>query len=181
MPLQYHPELSCNEIEYVGTDLGEWGGELTAKNKKGESKVVLEGNIYHLVKSRDWLYVFVGIQHMMSGGSIYSVSNCGSMDSEAELITLLPDAPIDVDLGNRPDLTQFYIFGGTSIMYLIPQLGIFEVLEFDPWKGIRPTTSIQLEDGIFLVGLHSGIATVDLRSGTKDNIKVYVPFDKAQR
>lgn len=178
---KFSPHMSCDEIHYNGTDNGEWGGELTAQDKSGKKRVVVKGNIYHLVNWYGTLYIFVGSQHMRSGEAVYSLAACNTMKEDAELVTLLPDTPVDIELEERQDLAQFFIFGNEMILHLTPEFGFMEVYIYNPWKGLRPTSTVRVGETEFLVGLQSGIAIVNLRNQKGNEVKVFVPHDKATR
>lgn len=178
---KYPPHMSCEGIHYHGTNKGEWGGELTGKDKNGKERVIVKGNIYHLVNWYETLYIFVGSQHMRSGGAVYSLDACNTFKEDAVLVTLLPDAPIDIEIEDRPDLAQFFIFGNNMILHLTPESGFMEVYIYNPWKGLHPTSTVRINESEFLVGLESGIATVNLRNKKGNRVKVFVPHERATR
>lgn len=175
---KYPPHMSCGDIHYHGTDKGEWIGELTAEDENGNQRTVVKGNVYHLVNWEGTLYIFIGVQHMRYAGAVYKLSACDTMSAKVELVTLLPDAPIDLLMEPRPSFAGFYIFGNEMILYLAPEFSI-SVEVYNPWKGIRPTSVVGISDYQFLVGLVSGIAIVDLQKPRGQEVRVFVPKDNA--
>jgi hypothetical protein len=178
---KYPPRTQCKGIEYHGTNRGEWGGKLTATSKDGNTRVILDGsNTYHLVPWYDSLYVFTGTQHMGSGGAVYFIGDCANKESKIEYLTALPDAPISIEIRDRPDMAEFFVFGNNSILHLFPNSRTIEILAFKPWKGIAPTNSVMLDNSRVLVGLQSGVALVRLR-GIHTEVRVFIPADKVSR
>ena len=95
--------LKVGDIEYIGTNKGEWGGKLEAV-VDGKREELMEGNIVHLLPLDGKLYVIEGLAHLsMASGSISVIENI-EKPSKPKLITKLPDAPDLVYLDTaRPD------------------------------------------------------------------------------
>lgn len=56
--------LKVGDGEFVGTDGGEWGGELTWRPKKGGPKVIQQENVVGIEPEKDGPIVLFGLSHM---------------------------------------------------------------------------------------------------------------------
>ena len=78
----------------IGTNYGEFGGDLTYVNIKGKKKVVLDENIVSLYKVKNKTIAISGLYHMgINDGKIYEIiEKHGKID--VELLFVLPEAPL---------------------------------------------------------------------------------------
>jgi len=159
-------DLEMEYGSYFGTDEGEWGGELIFEDLEGKRSTILsESNVYSLVPWGNMIFVMLGWEHMYADGSILLIRDPSS-PTEIEKYTEIGDAPIETLIINQ----SLVVFGYDSIIQAYP---IFETLVLDPWKGMRPTSAVQFDDDRLVVGLHGGMAVVNI-SESKWTTKVYV-------
>ena len=151
------------DYEYLGTDNGEWGGELIATGPKGKRSVLIEDNIRALIPTGDGLLVFTGLPHLgLSRGAVYRIIS-PDREPSIELVTLLPDAPdVVVPLRSETDLWQVAIIGTSSVMMLSSfsgRVGIEVELIRQPWWGLYPNSGVSM-DGYILFGMRGGVGVV---------------------
>jgi hypothetical protein len=152
--------LKIGNVEYVGTNNGEWGGKLEVVIA-GERKMLMKGNIVHLLPLDGKLYVIEGLAHLsMASGSVSVIEDI-EKPSQPKLITKLPDAPELVYLDNtRSNYLLIVIVGSKSIMSIGPGMTL-EILYWDAfWHiNLNPTSIVRYKDNYF-IGLPHGVAVV---------------------
>lgn len=152
--------------KFVGTDNGEWGGELSVVFPSGKSKTLLHKNILNLQSDGQFVYVFTGISHLSAReGAIYRV-NLMSKNMKAERLTLLPSTPFII-IGEPIGLKhymRFYLFISDCLISFSPyrngDLRVEAKFEFP--DGIYPSSAVKI-DNKMLVGLTSGVAVIELQ------------------
>lgn len=152
--------LKVGDVEYVGTNKGEWGGKLEAIIDD-ERKELMKGNIVHLLPIEGKLYIIEGLAHMsMASGSISVIEDINS-PSPPKLITKLPDAPELVYLDkSRSDYQRIIIVGSKSIISLGPYMTP-TMLYWDAfWHINLDPTSIVRHGENYFIGLPHGVAVV---------------------
>jgi len=169
----FPPVFTSNTGKYLGTNKGEWGGDLSYESNKNEKETLLNANIYSLIPRGDGLLVLVGTGILdVGGGALFEIEDINN-PTKPKLLTLLPDAPIEtIELEQDSELI---VFGNNTITNI--SLGL-KIKAFEPWKGIRLTSAVQVNKDIVLVGLVSGLAIVniDIRNQSVNyKVKVYVP------
>lgn len=81
----------------LGTDRGEWIGELLFQSEDGGVERILHENIHGIVENRAGIFVFTGVHHMgINDGSIYIISRTSNNDVVATRLGRIPGAPRDV-------------------------------------------------------------------------------------
>ncbi|MCX2793896.1 hypothetical protein OQJ62_03055 [Microbulbifer thermotolerans] len=161
-------KLSVGDVQYIGTNNGEWGGKLEVI-QDGVSKELMKGNIVHLLPIGKKLYIIEGLAHLsMSGGSISVIEDMEKPEIPRR-ITLLPDAPRLVYLDTtRADFQPIIIVGYRSLMELNP----FEQLDILHWDGfwsykLSPTSITRYQNN-FLIGLPFGVAAIPAPRGSQE-------------
>lgn len=158
-------EQVVKNIRYQGVNNGEWGGELAAVWPNGQRRVLVKDNIQAMVPTSTRLLVFAGLAHLgITRGAVYGVRDPAATPS-MEKLTLLPDAPevVLADTTHRR-LERFFIIGSSSLMRFESGEGeaSFEVLLWNQfWRGLYPNSAV-LSGGTLVIGLRSGVATVDI-------------------
>jgi len=162
---EYGLPLSRQEgaYEYLGTDNGEWGGELVATGPEGWRSVLLEDNIRSLVPTDDGLLVFTGLSHMgLRRGAVYRI-DLPDREPKVELVTLLPDAPaVFVPLESTANRWRLAIIGSSSLMVLSRLSGRDQLqiaLIEQPWSIAYPNSGVSM-DGNIILGMRGGIGVV---------------------
>lgn len=98
----------------VGTDRGEWIGELMFQDAEGNLDTVLKENVVGIVRNNDGVFAFTGLAHLGTDeGYIYVISPArkGVVASRLER---LPGAPSQVSQPHPGDATSFLVYSGFS-------------------------------------------------------------------
>lgn len=81
----------------LGTDRGEWIGELAFEDRDGSVETVLNENVHGIVENPAGIFVFTGLDHLGGNvGTIYSIDMTADRDVVATRLGRLPGAPRDV-------------------------------------------------------------------------------------
>lgn len=158
--------LKIDNIEYQGTNKGEWGGNLQV-SINGETHELMKGNIVSLLPLDGKLYIIEGLAHLSySGGSVSVIEDIKSPEKPT-LITKLPDAPRLVYLdATRPDYKRIVMVGFNSVISLQPNNSI-DILYWDAfWQYNLWPNSITRYGNHYIIGLPYGVATVPAPFGT---------------
>jgi len=98
----------------IGTDRGEWIGRLQFQDQDqaGGVRTILEKNVLGIVKNKDGVFVFTGLNHLsMNEGLVYVVKLDTNNIPRPELLIRLPGFPSQVR--QKPDGTiEFIVFTG---------------------------------------------------------------------
>lgn len=161
-------KFSVGDIQYIGTNNGEWGGKLEVI-QNGVPTELMKGNIVHLLPIGNQLYIIEGLAHMgMSQGSISVIEDMEN-PTKPRRITLLPDAPRLVYLDTtRIDFQPIIIVGNRSLMELNP----FEQLDILHWDGFwsykMSPTSITRYQNKYLIGIPFGVVAIPALTGSQE-------------
>ncbi|MCR8924031.1 hypothetical protein NO559_14705 [Dasania sp. GY-MA-18] len=151
-------ETSINGYRLIGTDKGEWGGELTLYPPSNEPKVLLKDNITNIHRFNDSIYVITGQAHLGSnGGAVHELINLET-NPELKLITLLPAAPNYV----ISDENRIYILtydGLVSLEYWNGAFSIKIIVHNAPWNGFSPRSMVKIGK-TFVIGMHTGVTVI---------------------
>jgi len=152
--------ISTDQIDYIGTDRGEWGGELTANFSNGRSQVLIRDNIVQLEPHRESLYVFTGLSHLgLCTGAIYEIEHYESVP-KAKRLMLLPDTPVVVIKQGEDKKVANYLIAGTSSLMFVSGNHLEVILSSQFWDGLYPTSVVQWSQDILIVGIRSGIVLI---------------------
>ena len=78
----------------LGSDRGEWGGELMFRSRDGSLYRLLDRNVQGIIRMPFGIVVFTGLAHMrMSKGAIYDITQDSNGKVKAERRYDLPGAP----------------------------------------------------------------------------------------
>lgn len=81
----------------LGTDRGEWVGELLFQDEAGRLETILHENVHGIVENPAGIFVFTGLDHRDANvGDIYTVTLTKNNDVVATRLGRLPGAPRDV-------------------------------------------------------------------------------------
>jgi len=181
------PEFSAGPIRYVWDNQGEFGGELEAIWPDKRSKILIRENVWSMIQSGEFLYVFTGLSHMADTGAVYRISNFDS-NPEVSLVTLLPGKPLPlldsrrISPGpvNRLDRflydTGFFIITSETLVVLRPDIRWLNVVAHHPvWESMKPNSAVQVGDRI-LVGMCPGVAVAEFHNSYNlKDIRLFVP------
>ncbi|MGN2251372.1 hypothetical protein ACFWZ1_14975 [Frateuria sp. GZRe14] len=91
--------------QLLGSDRGEWGGELVFRDAKGTIHPLLKHNVQGIVPMPFGMVVFTGLAHMgQSAGAIYRVIRRADGSVAPELLHQLRGAPGSIEWTARGDL-----------------------------------------------------------------------------
>jgi hypothetical protein len=81
----------------LGTDRGEWVGELLFQDEAGRLETLLHENVHGIVENQAGVFVFTGLDHMRTSvGDIYTVVLTKNNDVIANRLGRIPGAPRSV-------------------------------------------------------------------------------------
>jgi hypothetical protein len=159
--------IEVGGVEYKGINKGEFGGSLIA-TENGKEKVLMKGNITHLLQIEEKLYIIEGLSHMgFAGGSIRVIHNI-NQPKPPELVTLLPDAPLVTTLNQEyPEQKELTIVGSKSLMkldiYSYEQKETYSLsaIYWDAmWSfSFNPTSVVKFKRNYY-VGMAHGVAVI---------------------
>jgi len=156
-------KVTFNGKSLIGTNRGEWGGNLSIVGADKTEHILIRDNIVQLIQEKDELFVFTGLAHFGSAqGAIYKVIR-DKEDVSAEKVTILPGAPTVVTVErNEREYFAFLIVTNDGLVSFSPKFGEMKVLAIDQfWHGLYPT-SAQLLNSQIIIGMRSGVAVVSL-------------------
>lgn len=92
----------------LGTDRGEWVGELLFQDEAGRLETILHENVRGIVENPAGIFVFTGLNHKSANvGYIYTVTLTKNNDVVATRLGRIPGAPSDVT--KLPDGTTTFL------------------------------------------------------------------------
>lgn len=96
----------------LGTDRGEWIGELAFQDSDGGIETILHENVHGIVENNAGIFVFTGLHHLhTNNGFIYSISMTSTNDVVATRLGRLPGAPSNV-VHRSDGVTTFLVDSG---------------------------------------------------------------------
>jgi hypothetical protein len=125
--------LSAFGGELLGSDRGEWGGELVFRDRGGAIHPLTNGNVRGIVRMPFGIVVFTGLAHLgSSGGHLYSVVRRADGALVATLMRDLGGSPEAIRWTTRGDLVfqvniqnphRRGLFGGKTRCLLLDRSG----------------------------------------------------------
>lgn len=87
------------ELRLVGTDIGEFGGDVHAVTREGEATLVLDGNTHHIGRLGDHVVAVTGLAHLSGNeGMVYRLAADAAGRWRASPWRALPGAPRSVEV-----------------------------------------------------------------------------------
>ncbi|WP_090178782.1 MULTISPECIES: hypothetical protein [unclassified Duganella] len=157
-------KITFNGKSLIGTNKGEWGGNLSVVDSDGTAHLLIRDNIVQLIQEKDELFVFTGLAHLASArGAIYKVTG-NKEDVNAEKVTLLPGAPEAVAIErNDREYFAFLIVTDNGLISFSPKFLEMKVLAIDQfWHGLYPNSAYLLDNQL-VIGMRSGVAVLSFR------------------
>lgn len=170
-------EVTINGYSFVGTDRGEFIGNLSVIYPGGSKRILIEDNVIQLIPVQDELFVFTGLSHMFtSRGAVHKVTvKDGKISSER--LTLLPKEPNYVLLSNKKELLFFIVSYDGLFSFDVERESLRILLKDQFWGGLYPTSAIMKADQL-AIGMRSGIALIDF--GAKNRVEKIRYFSKKE-
>ena len=107
--------LKVDDGWLVGTDFGEFGGNLSHLDGNGNNYVIIDDNVGDLFNTKDGPTVFTGIAHMVFNyGNIYKLEKNTDGKWYAKLHMILPGTPLSASILSDDNILVD-TFGGTVI------------------------------------------------------------------
>ncbi|MDR2875348.1 MAG: hypothetical protein LBV44_05405 [Methylobacillus sp.] len=151
----------------VGTDRGEWGGNLVFNAKDASKKAVeiKRGNIKFIFRFQGKIYFIEGLAHLgINEGALYRLDISNGQFTHTKLVTF-DDAPQAYAIhGNRLLIATFEGF------YVIDNFKKTPIFEDAFWSSLYPTSVAVLDDENVFMGIRGGIVKIDL---TRKTMKFY--------
>jgi hypothetical protein len=116
-PKEVVPDYSLDAFggHLLGTDRGEWIGELMFQNADGDLETILKENVLGIVKNAEGVFAFTGLAHMGTNeGYIYAISRTSEGHIAASRMGRLPGTPSRVAQLQPNGATSFLVFSGFS-------------------------------------------------------------------
>ncbi len=118
--------LKLKEGVLLGSNRGEWGGELVLKKTNGQTQVLLHENVRGVHQTPSGIFATVGLAHLFfNDGSIYRIEFDAAGDGRAVRWKILPGAPEKSGFSETGELVV-YCNGGAA---RVTQDGKFEFLD----------------------------------------------------
>lgn len=156
-------KVTFNGKLLIGSNKGEWGGNLSVVGSDGTAHMLIRDNIVQLIQENGELFVFTGLAHGRSArGAIYKVTR-DKEEVNAEKVTLLPGAPQVVAVErNDSGYFAFLIVTNDGLVSFSPEYLRMRVLAIDQfWNSLYPT-SAHLLGSQLIIGMRSGVAVVSM-------------------
>jgi len=174
---KYH-ETHIIEYEYVdlkivGTDYGEWGGELKVISADSTEILVKECNVKSIFEYKGDLYVLAGLEHMyLNTGCLYQLVYDGTSFTYRECLDL-KECPIAFYIFNG----HLYVMSSKNLFMVSNEDGSFKkniVFENFPFSAFVPN-SLVVYKGDFIIGLRGGLGRID---GANTGVAQYLQLKK---
>ena len=148
----------------IGTDRGEWGGELYWESNSGTSKYkIVNGNFKKFIKHNAKIFAIEGLAHLTQRrGKLIKIYFKDKW--KAEVVIDLKDAP---HVSTLP-LNNF-IYVVTSKKFLKINLDDITLTELHTnmfWWGMYPNSIVMVNPNIIYIGMRGGIIKVNLEKNT---------------
>lgn len=159
--------LTSPKGSLVGTDGGEWGGELTYVPTDTTQKPIeiKRGNIKFIFKFKGKIYFIEGLAHKsISEGALYELNRIDNEFIYKKIIDF-EDAPEALAIFND----NIFIASHENF-YVVKNLKKEIILSKMFWSGLYPNSIVVFDEKNIFIGIRSGIAKLDL---TTKNVKFY--------
>jgi hypothetical protein len=153
----YKCKLDVKEGTLIGTDRGEWGGELKFKPHKGKEIVIMGGNIKSIFMYKGRIFLIEGLAHLsLNKGALYEIIPNGK-SYEYKMVADLKDAPYAVCVYNEKLLivasNAFFIYENSKLQTLYKDMF---------WWGMYPNSIAAIDDQNVYIGMRGGIVKLDM-------------------
>ncbi|RAU83155.1 hypothetical protein [Pontibacter arcticus] len=156
-------ELSIKGGTLIGTDNGEWGGELIYRPNNTPEKVtkIKEGNINSIFHFNNKIYFIEGLAHgVISEGALFELEFSNKKFKYRKVLEF-EDAPEAVAFDK-----DIILIAAHSNFYIIQDLKKELVLKDTFWNSLYPNSIAVLDDKNVYLGIRGGIVKLDLVTRT---------------
>ncbi|KOP80182.1 hypothetical protein AMS59_01915 [Lysinibacillus sp. FJAT-14745] len=157
-------EKHCLQYDYldlkiVGTDYGEWGGELKVVYPDSTEIVLKKCNVKSIFEYEGDLYFLEGLEHLyLNTGYLYQLIYDGTHFSIRECLDL-KECPIAFYIFN----SHLYVISSENLFSLSIESGLFKkIMIFNnfPFSAFVPN-SLVVYKGDFIIGMRGGVGRID--------------------
>ena len=151
-------KLELTDGLLIGSDRGEWGGELLfIGDKYKKIQRIVEGNIKYLFKFQDKIYIIDGLTHMgYNHGDIYELIKKDTTFTYKKVLDF-NDAPEAFTIYKNQLLIATY-----ENFYLIKDFKKQLLFKDTFWGSLFPNSIAAIDDRNIFLGIRSGIVKLDL-------------------
>lgn len=146
-------------LKIVGTDYGEWGGELKVIYPDSTEILLKECNVKSIFEYEGDLYFLEGLEHMtLNTGGLYQLVYDGTNLTYRECLDL-QECPIAFYIFNR----HLYVMSSDNLFIVSNEDGSFRkniVFGNFPFSAFVPN-SLVVYKGDFIIGMRGGLGRID--------------------
>jgi len=154
-------------LKIVGTDNGEWGGELKVIYPDSTEMLLKKGNIKSIFEYNGDLYFLEGLEHMYENkGYLYQLVYDGDYISFKECIDL-KECPNAFYIYN----SHLYVISSENLFKISRENGLFKkniIFKGFPFSAFVPNSLVVYKE-YFIIGMRGGLGKIDYLNS--DNLK----------
>ncbi|MGE8005061.1 hypothetical protein [Lysinibacillus sp. NPDC093216] len=147
------------DLKIIGTDYGEWGGELKVVYPDSSEILLKKCNVKSIFEYKGDLYFLEGLEHLyLNTGSLYQLVYDGTNFSIRECLDL-KECPIAFYIFN----SHLYILSSENLFSLSSEDGTFKkniIFNNFPFSAFVPNSLIVYK-GNFIIGMRGGLGRID--------------------
>ncbi|ERI10695.1 hypothetical protein [Aneurinibacillus aneurinilyticus] len=168
---RYHEKHSIQyeylDLKIVGTDYGEWGGELKVIYADSTEILLKKCNVKSIFEYKGELYFLEGLEHMyLNTGCLYQLIYDGTNFSYRECLDL-KECPTAFYIFNR----HLYVISSENLFTISNEDGSFKkniIFNNFPFSAFVPN-SLVVYKGYFIIGMRGGLGRIDYAN--TDNVQ----------
>lgn len=157
---QTETEIDFNNGKLIGTNHGEWGGELkfVPNDTTSETVKIKDGNIKFIFHFNNEVFFVEGLAHLgINQGALYRIEKSDSAYKYEKVIEF-EDAPEALTISNN----TIYI-GSHSAFYIVDHtFKKITLFKNTFWSSLYPNSIAVLNDKTLYMGIRSGYVEIDL-------------------
>lgn len=147
------------DLKIVGTDYGEWGGELKVIYNDLTEIVLKKCNVKSIFEYKGEIYFLEGLEHMyLNTGGLYQLIYDGTSISFRECLDL-KECPIDLYIQDE----ILYVISSENLFTLSKEGGTFKkniLFNNFPFSTFVPNSFV-IHKGDFIIGMRGGLGRIE--------------------
>lgn len=147
------------DLKIVGTDYGEWGGELKVIFADSTELLLRKCNVKSIFEYKGDLYFLEGLEHMyLNTGSLYKIVYDGTNISIKECLNL-NECPIAFFIFNE----NLFVISSENLFTITNEDGTFKkniIFSNFPFSAFVPN-SLVVYKGDFIIGMRGGLGRIE--------------------
>ncbi|MGE7944889.1 hypothetical protein ACQKNB_22825 [Lysinibacillus xylanilyticus] len=160
---RYHEKHSIQyeylDLKIIGTDYGEWGGELKVIYADSTEILLKKCNVKSIFEYKGDLYFLEGLEHMyLNEGSLYKLVYDGTSISFRKCLDL-KECPIAFYIFNE----NLYVISSENLFTISNEDGTYKkniVFKHFPFSAFVPN-SLVVYKGDFIIGMRGGLGRIE--------------------